>query len=81
MARATNDRKKQDSRRDAAAIGGSNQGNDAANVVGDNRRAGDLDGNKTGGDSKSPGATEASDESEGGETVGSRRGKRTPTHA
>ena len=37
---------------------------DRITAAGDNRRAGDQDGNQAGGDSKSPGATEAGDESD-----------------
>jgi hypothetical protein len=45
--------------------GASRQSKDADTAaVGDNRRAGDVDGNKTGGHSKSRGASEATDDAD-----------------
>ena len=40
------------------------EGDEAAEQVGDNRRAGDADGNKVDGDSKSPGVTSAKDQTQ-----------------
>lgn len=66
MAKGMVNQEKQGAERKQAASGDAKKrGDDGTKAVGDNRRAGDLDGNTTGGDSKSPGATEATDESDG----------------
>ena len=56
-----------------ALVANKNATDDGIRAAGDNRRAGDLDGNKTGGDSKSPGAAEAADDSDGEAAAGSKR--------
>lgn len=75
MARDAGNQRKQDGHTNPDSMEGRRDA--AADAVGDNRRAGDLDGNKTGGDSKSPGATEATDD----ESAGSTRPKRVPGKA
>jgi hypothetical protein len=61
-----NDAPKKQTNQQSSGSAGDNrqpQGGDTA-AVGDNRRAGDQDGNRTGGHSKSRGAREATDDAD-----------------
>ena len=67
MARDTVNQQTAGAQRKPLSSGSEKRSDEGTKAVGDNRRAGDVDGNTTGGDSKSPGATQPTDESDGDE--------------